>query len=84
VVGRRSPCKESTLIVKKNGTTKTIYTYSYVAVLAEKNGSAVKAVRMNGFERKADVLDTVRQEYPGWNVKCVYKLYDDDFEERGM
>ena len=51
--------------------------YSYVALLTEKDGSEVKALRFDGYERKTDVMDEIPE---GWNLKAIHKLYDEDFE----
>lgn len=55
---------------------KTIKLYSYVALLTEKDGSEVKAVRFDGYERKTDVMNDCPDD---WNIKGIYKLYDEDF-----
>ena len=54
--------------------------YSYAALICRKGGSDVSAVRCSGFVGKLDVLEAVKQEHPGWNVKGIYKLYEEDFQ----
>lgn len=51
--------------------------YSYVALLTEKDGSEVKAIRYDGYQRATDVMNDVPD---GWNIKAVHKLYEEDFK----
>ena len=51
--------------------------YSYVVLLTKKDGSEVKAMRFDGYERKTDVMHEIPD---GWNLKAIQKLYDEDFE----
>lgn len=59
---------------------KTVKTFSYVAVMCEINGSEVKAIRIDGYERKMDVSSYLFNNMDGWRIKGIYKLYDEDFE----
>ena len=77
----RRPCEVNKTITKDNGCMKTIKTFSYVALLTQVNGDEVKAVRYDGYKSKYDLLDIVKNDHPGWNLKGVWKLYDDDFRE---
>ena len=45
--------------------------YSYVVLLTEKDGSEVKAMRFDGYERKTDVMHEIPD---GWNLKAIQKL----------
>lgn len=58
-----------------------IRTHSYVAVICEIDGDQVHAVRYDGYERKTDVYKAVTDDYPGWKMKLVNRLYDEDFTE---
>lgn len=60
---------------------RTIRLYSYVALLTEKGGSEVKAVRYDGFQRATDVMAEIDTDYPGWKIRGVYKLSEEDFAE---
>lgn len=66
---------------KENGTMVTIKVFSYVAILCRKGGDEVKAARLDGFERMTDARKAFWEQFPGWNVKEVRKLYDEDFAE---
>lgn len=59
---------------------RTIRLYSYVAVLTEKGGSHVKAVRYDRFQSKTDVMREIFSDYPDWNLKELRRLYDEDFD----
>ena len=75
----------ATLIMNENGNYKTVPTYSYVVTICEIDGDEVKAVRYDGYERKNDVSRKAREDWPGWRVKTVNRLYDADFlEEHGV
>ena len=71
--------------MKENGHLGPITkTYSYVVTLCEIGGSEVRAIRVDGAERKADVSALTKKMYPDWKVKTVNRLYDEDFEnDRG-
>lgn len=38
------------------------------------------SVRCDYFENKMDVLQLINQEYPDWNIKGIYRLYEEDFK----
>ena len=57
---------------------KTTKTFSYVVLLSEKGGSEVKAVRLDGYSSKYDIK--AQEMFPDWNVKGIWKLYDEDFD----
>ena len=61
---------------------KTTKTFSYVVLLCEKGGSEVKAVRLDGYTSKYDLnfQDDLKGNYPDWNIKGIWKLYDEDFD----
>ena len=69
--------KIPTMMIRTEGR-RHIKTYSYVAVLTEKGGSEVKAIRFDGYERATDVMNDCP---PGWNIRAVYKLSEEDFKE---
>lgn len=68
--------------VSKDGRLKTIRTNSYVALLCRRNGSSVMAVRYDGYTSKYDLPKVIKGEWPGWKLKGVYKLYEEDFLEK--
>ena len=60
---------------------KKIALYSYVVTMTEKNGSRVQALRFDGWPTKLEVTKHVMDAFQDWKVKCVHKLYEEDFEE---
>ena len=76
------PCAQLTTLAKPNGNLITVKTYSYVALLTEKGGSEVKAVRLDGYPSKNDrnLWEDIKGNYPGWKIKGIWKLYDEDFD----
>ncbi len=62
--------------IREAGTTK----YDYVALLTERKGTEVMAVRMDSYKRGKDVLADLDKYYPEWRVKGIWRLYDEDFE----
>ena len=68
--------------VKDNGCMgKTIRKFSYVATLCKKGGSEVQAIRMEYFQNKLDVHKAIGEQYPDWKIKCINKLYEEDFDD---
>lgn len=79
--GKRIPVQKTETFVKENGNLGTREYNSYVAVLTEKDGSEVKAVRISTLNKKGnDLKEEIEQTYPDWNIKYIAKLYDLDFE----
>ena len=69
------------IINGQTGRKKTVVLHSYVAVLCEKNGSLVTAVRVDGQSNKEDVIRYLGLTYTeSWNIKGIYRLYDEDFK----
>lgn len=71
---------------KDNGCMARRVYHSYVILLTEKNGSEVKAVRIHTDKEKGndDFYAELREEFPEldkWNVKGVWRLYEDDFRK---
>ena len=62
--------------IRNVGTTKR----DYVALLTRKEGTEVKAVRMNGYEKQQDLQPVLSSDYPDWNVKGIWRLFAEDFE----
>lgn len=79
--GKRIPVEIIQTYFADNGTQKSRVLHSYVALLAEKDGSEVKAVRLDemGLTKGNALNDYIREHYPDWNIKGVWRLYDDDF-----
>ena len=80
--------EQQMIIAKPNGGMKTVRTHSYVAIMCRKMNlpelEASKeedliAVRIDGMERKTDVMNMLWEELPDWNIKSVQRLYDEDF-----
>lgn len=71
------PCEQT----GKDRSGKTVKKYSYVATLTEIGGYNVVAVRFDGYERKTDVYQEIRAQFPEWRIKNVLRLYDEDFKE---
>lgn len=72
--------------LKKNGCLARKVYHSYVILLAEKNGSEVKAVRIHTDKKKGnqDFFDDLKEAFPEldkWNVKGAWRLYEDDFRK---
>ena len=61
------------------GFAKTVRLHSYVAMLTRKDSHEVLAVRYDGFETKEQVHTVAAKEYEDWNIKGVWRLYDEDF-----
>ncbi len=79
----RRPCETIEVVQKENGTYRSVKHYSYVALLTEVDGDQVKAVRYDGYTSKEDgLIPEIEREYPGWNIKGIWKLYDNDFREK--
>lgn len=63
------------------GRKKTVVLHSYVAILCEKDGENVTAVRVDGQSNKEDVIRYLGLTYTeSWNIKGIYRLYDEDFK----
>ena len=78
----RKPTIEQTYTVKPNGNFgRTLQRYSYVATLCEIEGERVQAVRLEYFSNKGEVRKYIDIEFPGWKVKTINRLYDEDFKE---
>ena len=71
---------------KENGCLARRVFRSYVALLTEKNGSEVKAVRLHTDKKKGqqelfDDLEEVFPELNKWNVKGIWRLNEEDFKK---
>ena len=67
--------------IKADGTFgRTIKKFSYVVTLCEIGDDDVAAIRMDYFRNKTDVYKEVEKRFPGWIIKAVNKLYDEDFK----
>lgn len=68
--------------VKANGCMgRTIKKYSYVVTMCKKGEAEVMAVRMDYFQNKLDVHKAIEEQYPGWKIKTISKLYEEDFDD---
>ena len=77
----RRPCEETASVLNENGRYKTVKLYSYVVTLTKINDDEVMAIRYDSFANKSDVWLEVVNDWPGWKIKNILKLYDDDFKE---
>lgn len=82
--GVRMPVETLEEYLKDNGNlAKKVY-HSYVMLLTEKDGSEVMAFRFHTAEKKGTTAfnETYHEAFPewnNWNVKGVWRLYEDDF-----
>lgn len=76
------PVDSYATIQKESGGYRTVHLYSYVVLLTEIDGDQVMAVRYDDYERKTDLYCEVKNDYPGWNIKGTWKLYEEDFQNR--
>ena len=76
----RKPTEQFDITVTAKGSTKKIKLNSYVITLTEQDGSEVKAIRADGFQNKEDVYAACLEQWPGWNIKTISKLYETDFD----
>ena len=75
------PTTEITYRVKANGNFgRKMEGHSYVAVLCQQDGEEVKAARMDYYVNQFDARKAAIEMYPGYNVKFMHRLYDEDFE----
>ena len=81
--GEKIPVEVSETFVKDNGNIGHRVLHSYVALLTEKDGSEVKAVRLDRISlTKGNALnDYIQERFPNWNIKGVWRLYEDDFRK---
>lgn len=78
----KRPCETIEVIQKDNGCFRSVKHFSYVALLTKINDDEVMAVRYDGYTSKLNGLFAkVKDDYPDYNVKGIWKLYDSDFEE---
>lgn len=78
----RQPTESLCRIVKDNGSFgKTVRKYSYVVTLCKVDSYEVCAVRIEYYANKEEVHKAIKDQYPGWKVKTISRLYDEDFME---
>lgn len=53
----------------------------YVAVLCRIGSKDEVMAVVDTGRNKEDIAKQIEKEYPGWKVKLINKLYDEDFEE---
>ena len=76
----RIPTEQRDVVPTPTGGARTVKLYSYVITLTEQDGSEVKAIRADGFQNKHDVYVSCIEQWPGWNIKGIQKLYESDFD----
>lgn len=76
----RRPCETIEVVQKENGTYRSVKHYSYVMLLTKIDDDEVMAVRYDGYTNKEELVNAV--DHPGWNLKGILKLYDNDFREQ--
>lgn len=81
--GKRIPVEVEQMFIKQNGNTGRRVLHSYVALLTEKDGSEVKAVRFDemNLTKGPELSSYIEEQYPDWNIKGIWRLYEDDFME---
>lgn len=82
-MGERIPTQVPETYVKDNGTMGTRVYQDYAVLLTEKDGSEVTAFRYRTLAKKgqSEFADGIKAAYPGYNVKGVWRLYEDDFRK---
>ena len=76
----KKPTESYEISFKENGNKKTLHLFSYAALLCRKDDQEVKAVRLDYFETRSDARKKVEKEWPGWKVKGIWRLHDEDFD----
>ena len=69
-----------TKVIEKNGFHKRIPARSYVVVMTERNGSHVRAIRLDEQVSMAEAKQTAEADNPQWKFKAIFPLTDRDFE----
>ena len=77
----RTPTEQIDMVMGANGRLKRAKLHSYAVLLCEQNGSEVAAIRVDCAENKEDVYTAILGNHPGWNIKGIYRLNDQDFDE---
>lgn len=82
IPGYPEHCEQFQTIQKPNGSYKTEHLYSYVALMTSRRGDGcVLAIRMDYCKNKTDVAMKLKEYAQAWNVKGVWRLYDEDFDD---
>lgn len=76
----REPTEQIEVVPTESGSTRKVKLYSYVVTLTEQDGASVMAIRVDGAQNKYDVYTAMLDQYPGWNIKTISKLYESDFD----
>ena len=69
-----------TIVKEESGRKRRIVVRSYVVVLCEVGGSAVKAIRLDKQSSMDEARKTALADNPGWRFKGLFALTDMDFE----
>ena len=78
----RRPTEQISREMKENGCFgRSIKKCSYVVTMCKRGGDDVVAVRMEYFQNKLDAVKEVEKKYPGWKIKTINKLYEEDFDD---
>ena len=73
-----------TIVKEESGRKRRIVVRSYVVVMCEVGGSAVKAIRLDKQSSMDEARKIALADYPGWKWKGIFPLTDRDFEpEKG-
>ena len=75
------PTEQTGISYSARGKAQRAKIYSFVATLCEIGGDEVKAIRYDGCKTWVDAFAQAVDDMPGWKVKSVERLFDDDFEE---
>lgn len=81
--GIKEPVETEEIYQKENGNMARKIYHSYVVLMTEKGGSNVIAVRIHTDAKKgtSDFYDHIKEWTENWNVKGIWRLYEDDFME---
>lgn len=63
-----------------NGFHRKVRTWSFVVVMCEVDGTAVKAIRLDNQTSIDEARKTAEQDNPNWRFKGIFTLSARDFE----
>lgn len=75
-------CEQFQTVLKPNGNYRTERFFSYVALICEKGGWQTAAVRVDYCRNKAEANKKLKDYAERWNIKGIWRLYDEDFEDK--
>lgn len=72
---------EHKVVNEQTGKERTVTLYSYVVLMTERDGSEVACLRVDNESSKLGLQKFIERAWPGWRIKAIYRLYEEDFEE---